>query len=408
MHSHDQAPTNGKLPTGQDPKFAGLKHDQDEWLRIHAEREVIHDSKMDDRRDAHRKHKEHRDQQIDLTTKVELERLGKLRNERSLLEPEITAGEEVAAKALASLGIAYDPETSSPSDVYALTKLHESEAAERAGVGGVHSSALGGATFLKWAGMAGSFALTTIGLGAVVFQMPPKHLFLNPVALVPSMFFAGVIVAGTFMMIHPTWKRAGTITAGRDEEKKRKATLSAVLVSVVATVSVAVLDAKAVLAINAAKALVDPEHAMPLSVAVITGFCLSAVYVIGASVVAFNDAFAAEATRRIEAEQRKHEKAEMDDQRHFVEVRNAIEALNTVAVLRKRRSVLDAKITELQAEFKKAVDEHYEGIPEAPDMAEEHKADLRMHKKHAKFAEWKVQAHDAIRRLNPNQDGENS
>ncbi len=394
---------NGKpqfvTPVDPDPKQAGLNHDIDEWLQTHAQRSAIHEARLDERLEEHRRHVERKNKQVDLVESVESERLGKLLTQRSLLETDLSAAHEVAAKALAVLGLEYVPGKTTVQDVYAITKLHEADAADKAGLAGVHTSALSGSTFLKWAGMIGCFVLATVGMGAVVMQVPPRQLFFNPIALFVSLMLASVIVAGVYITVHPTWKRAGTMAATKDQERAKKALLTAVLVCVVTVLAVATIDAKAIMAINGARALVDPAHATPFWLAFLIGCCLSSVYVVGTSVVAYNDAYAIESARRIEAEQRRHERAEMDDQRHFVEVRNAIESLNAVMVIERQLAELDPKILSVQQDLSRALDAHYQGVPKAPDMPEEHKADLRLHKKHALFASWKAQAQEATNRL---------
>ena len=383
----------------RDAKQAGLDHEIQEWLHTHAEREVIHEAKLDERLSEHRRHIERKGRQIDLVESIESERLQKLLTQRVTLESDLCAANEVAVKALAVLGLEYVPGQTSVQDVYAITKLHEADAADRAGLAGVHTSALGGSQILKWAGMVGCFVLATVGMGAVVMQTPPKQLAFNPIALLISMALASVIVAGVFLTVHPTWKRAGTMAASADRMKAKLGLTTAVVVSGACVLAVALIDAKAILAVNAALALVDPAHATPSWLAFLIGCCLSSVYVVGASVVAFNDAYALESTRRIEAEQRRHERAEMEDQRHYLEVRNAIESLNTVKSIERELDRLDPKIQEVQLALAGAIDRHHAETPESPDMPEEHKADLRTHRRHARFAGWKAQAQDATKRF---------
>lgn len=394
---------NGKpqfvTPVDPDPKQAGLNHDIQEWLQTHAEREAIHGAKLDERLEEHRRHIQRKSKQVDMVESVESERLGKLLNQRSMFESDLSAAHEVALKALAVLGLEYRPGQTTVQDVYAITKLHVSDAADRAGLGGVHTSAMGGSSLLKWAGMVGCFVLATVGMGAVVMQVAPRQLFSNPIAMLVSMALAMVIVGGVYMTVHPTWKRIGTMSASKDKEKAKVSFLNGLAISAVAVLVVALIDAKAIMAINASRALVDPNHATPFWVALLIGCCLSSVYVVGASIVAYNDAFAIESARRIEAEQRRHERAEMDDQRHFVEVRNAIESLNAVGVIERQLGELDPKIQAVAAGLNANRDEHYDSLPEAPDMPEEHKSDLRLHRKHAGFAGWKAQAQEATKRF---------
>ena len=82
-----------------------------------------------------------------------------------------------------------------------------------------------------------------------------------------------------------------------------------------------------------------------------------------------------------------------------MEVRNAIESLNAVGVIERQLGELDPKIEAVVAGLNANRDEHYSSMPEAPDMPEEHKSDLRLHRKHAGFAGWKAQAQEATKRF---------
>ena len=404
MSNQDRYRENGNPDNLPDPKQKGLEYDLMERLRHHDQAETDIENHLDEKAREHRRHVDRKNRHINLVENVESERMGKLLTERSLLEADMTAAEEVAGKAMADLGLEYISGQTTVDDVYAITRLSESDAADKAGVSGVHGSAMGGSHFIKWMGMAGCFVLGTVGMGAMVMQVPPKQLFTQPIALVISAFLSFVVVGGVYMMVHPTWKRIGTMAATRDVEKAAKARQTGILFSAIGILAVATIDAKAILAINATRALVDPAHAITFAMAFLVGLCLSSVYVIGASIVAYHDAFGLEAARRIKAEQTRHERAEMQDQRLYVEVRNAIEALNAVAVLTRRRQALDPKIKAVQDELQATLDSHYASIPDAPEMPTEHKSELNMHKKQAKFAAWKVQAHDALKRLNSDSD----
>lgn len=395
MRKSNETHTNGTLPPAQDAKLAGLRDDKEGWLRTHDKFRDEHGSTLATRRQEHTMHLLRRNRQLTVFETAELKRYGILLEERTILEGEVRAAEEVAVKAFGEICVEYDADKTTVQDIHAALKLPEADAADQAGVGGLHSPALNGSAFLKWAGMAGSFTLCTAGFGAIVMHISPSQLWTSPTALLPSLGMAAMIVGGAYMMVYPTWKRAGTMAAGQDEAKAGKAVRHGVLIAAVAAASVALLDAKAIIAINVARALVDPEHATPFWVALLTGCCLSSIYVLGTASVAYHDALVEEGASRIEAAQFNHEKSQYE----FVEVRQAVEALNSVGVLRRRLGVLDARIKETHSALKAMVDEHHGSFPEAPVMPAEHKADIAISQKHARFAGLKERAHNAMRRF---------
>ena len=70
-----------------------------------------------------------------------------------------------------------------------------------------------------------------------------------------------------------TWKRIGTMSASKDKDRAKKSFMNGLVLSTAAVLVVALIDAKAIMAINASRALVDPTHGTPFWVAFLIGSC---------------------------------------------------------------------------------------------------------------------------------------
>lgn len=372
-----------------------LGEDWKDILRTYEQREAQHHESLDRDRFAYDQYAARKLRQIDLIDQIESNHIAGLRQTRSDLDLEIMASHEVASKAFATLGLGYEPGKTKIEDLYSLTPLHESDAAKLAGLSGVPARKAPSMRFLKVAGMIGCLVLGTVGMGSLILQTPPKMLFTSPLFLLISMALAFILIGGATMVVVPLWKRIGIQKVASDIEKRPCLSLvSGLALTILMAVVVAVVDAKAMMAINASRALINPESVPGFLLCFLVGLALSAAYIIGSSVVAFSDAYSAEAASRIKAEQERHESEQLHDRRIHIEVQMACEALNTVALIENRRVALTNEIEVLEEEFKNAIAGQFAQIPLAPEMKEENRKDLRMQKKEARFAGWKAMAHD--------------
>jgi len=382
------------------PKLLGdnvaivLSDKRDDAKQLHLGREQIHVGKLAKKQRAYDTTTDAKHDVLSAAIKTELERVSNLRTRRMMLDTQITELHDVAGLACSQMGIPYIPGTTGPNEIYALVPLHESEAAEKAGLPGVLTDSVGGMKFLKWAGFIGCLTLGTFGMGALVLQTSPKMLMANPVFLMLAAGLACILIGGVYMIIHPTWRRVGVTKASKPDDRSTKASLvGAGMLTALSCLIVASVDAKAIIAMSATKAMLNPNSAPSFITTFLVAMALSAAYVLGASITAFTEGYSGEASRKIKAAQDRHLADQLEDRRAHVEIQHAIEALNRIDVCEKARKRLTAEIEAVEAELEAKLDKAYGAIPDAPELPDEHKKDLSILKKRANHEGNKVDAH---------------
>jgi|GEM_PF-6051709 len=387
-------PAEGTL---RDPRHDALHTGWLNHQRSYEQTEAEHHEKLGRERDAFdsmlsRKHK-----QADLVEQIELDRLQSMRTLRSDLDREIGAAQDIAGQAFANMGMAYVPGKSTVQDLYRTEPLAHSVAAERAGVPIAATMSDGLLKFLKFAGMIGCLLLGTLGMGALLLHIQPKTLFHSPLLIV-ALGLAFILVGGAYLTVTPASRRHGSLVASKPNEvvtKRSLVTLSALVAGVI--IIVALVDAKALMAINAAHAMINPESAPSFALTFLIAAALSATYVLGAAMLAFNDGLGFEAQKRIEAEQERHQDAYRKSQRNSLEVAQACEALNAVDVIETRRKSLDDEIRAVEQGLRQSLSDTYAGSSTPPELTEEQRKQLRFHEQEARFAEQKLNAYVAVR-----------
>jgi hypothetical protein len=389
MHNDDIANPTDHI---RDPQIEALSADWKDHLRAHERREAEHHDALDQHRVAHDSTVSRKRRQANLLEDIETDRLGSLRRLRSELDMQLLAAQDLAGKALANLGIEYRPEKTRFADILKALALPEAEAAKRAGVPIALTVNDRFLKFLKIAGMIGCLLLGMVGMGALVLHVQPTslfHSFMLPVA----MGLALILVGGTYLVVSPTSRRAGALKACDPEALATKLAVSGAcwLVALMCVV-VALVDAKAITAINSARALVNPDAVPSFFVTLLVGLALSAAYVMGTSILAFSDGFGFEARKKIEAEQAKH----LNEERNFIEVTQACEALNDIEVIEDRRTKLTAEIKDAEQEYRASLARIVRDLPVPPEMPDEHRRDIRLHHQRARFAGQKLTAYELL------------
>lgn len=324
-------------------------------------------------------------------------------NDRTNDQPEGTPrdprrdAQDVAARSFANLGLEYIPGKSTVEDLYRIEPLPLSVAADRAGVPVASTLHDGLLKILKYAGMIGCLLLGTIGMGALLLHIPPKSLFHTPLVII-ALGLAFILVGGAYLIVAPASRRHGSLAASRPNDpvtKRSLITLSILVAAVV--VIVALVDAKALMAINAARAQINPESAPSFALTFLIAAALSATYVLGTAMLAFNEGFGFEAKKRIEAEQTSHAESHRKTQRKSLEVSQACEALNAIEVIEGRRKSLDAEIRNVEQGLRQSLSDTYAETGAPPELSEEHRQQLRFHEQEARFAGQKLNAYEAVK-----------
>lgn len=227
----------------------------------------------------------------------------------------------------------YVPGKTTVADLYHTEPLPVSVAAERAGVPAASVMPDGLLKILKLAGMIGCLLLGTVGMGALLLHVVPSALLHSPLALV-AVGLSFILVGGAYLTVAPPSRRYGSLVASRPEEAVTGRSLR-VLCPLVAgvTVVVALVDTKALMALNSARAIIDPQSVPSFALTFLVAGALSAMYVLGTAMLVVSEGIGYEAARRIEAEQQKYVEAYRKTRENSLEVGQACEALNSVDVI---------------------------------------------------------------------------
>jgi hypothetical protein len=150
------------------------------------------------------------------------------------------------------------------------------------------------------------------------------------------------------------------------------------------------------MAINAARAMADPDSAPSFALTFLVASALSASYVMGTCLLAFNEGYADESRKRMEAAQIRHQRNYREHRQHTLEVSQAVEALNAVAVIEARRRTLNDEIRRVHTELRENLSETFADTGTPPQMPEEHRRDIRYHDLEARFAGQKLKAYEAL------------
>ena len=250
---------------------------------------------------------------------------------------------------------------------------------------------------LKYAGMIGCLLLGMIGMGALVLHIQPRSLFHSPFAVVAA-GLAFILVGGTYLIVSPGSRRLGALTIIRPDNPATKwSRLTVAVITVAAaTIIVALVDAKALVAINSARAMVNPESVPPFAVTFLVASALSAAYVCGTACLSYSDGYGFEGRKRLEGEQTKHAQAHRRDRRNSLEVSQAVEALNSVCLVEARRTDLNDEIRMAEGELRETLTTIFADTEAPPEMPVEHRRDIRYYDQEARFAGQKLTAYETL------------
>jgi hypothetical protein len=383
--------------TPRDPRHDTLYA---EWLtreRSREQREAEHHEALNRQRESYDSMVKRQHRQADLIENIELDRLQFLRSLRYQLDQDKVAGEDLAGKAFACLGLEYLPGKSKVEDLYAVEPLAHSVAAARAGVPSASTVSDGFLKVLKYAGMVGCLLLSTLGMGALLLHIAPRALVRSPLLIV-ALGLGSMLVGGAYLAVVPGSRRFGSLLACRPNDpvtKRSRVTLPALVAGLV--ILVALVDAKALMAINSARAMINPESGTSFAVTFLVAAALSATYILGTAILACSEGFAIEAAKRIEAEQAKHQEAFRKGRKELLEVTQACEALNAVDGIETRRKGLNEEISAAEAGLRESLRQAYTGVGAPPELSDAQRKLLRFHEQEARFAGQKLNAYEAVR-----------
>lgn len=381
-----------------DARLDVLDEDARSLLKTKAFREDTYQDSLNYRRQVHDSLQSKKLKQIDLVDGIETEHVRHLRQKRVDVAKNLDAAYELAREAFSDLGLVYDAEQSTIADIYAVTDLHEAEAAESMGLVGISKYSKVGFLIIKVLGMLGCMALSAFGLSALIFHISPQRLLSNPIFLPAAILVSFILIGGAYLILNSTWRRVGAMKAAQPEKMRTKVAFASGLgLTGLAAVLVAAIDFESIVAINATRTMLDPEHAQRPELVLLAAFGLSAMYVFGSSASAYSEAHADQIAGRVEAARKRDAANQLASAKQHVEVQHACEAFAQVIALRRQKQEITAEIERAEDEFHLALDQRHSAIPAPPEMPDEHKKDLRIQKKEVRFAKQKRQAHRANR-----------
>ena len=320
------------------------------------------------------------------TGEVEEARILEMRRHRADLDAEATASQDVALRMLAGLGVPYSPGRTGARELFEAPPLARAEAAENAGVPLARQTADPMLRALKYGGMAGSLLLGTFGMGALLLRVPPRSLPSSP--LLPLAAGLGLsLVGGAYLAVVPVARRAGALAAGRPGTPEARGAMGALRAMTAGMVGlVALVDAKALQALDGARALVDPASVPPFGLTLLV-----------AAALGHAEGYAEEAEGRIAAEGERHAREWREARREDPEVRQAVEALGYADAVEARRKGLGGEIESAGAQLKRLFGEAMAAAGSAPGPNEDEEARLRERALRARLAEARLAAHDRHR-----------
>ncbi len=374
-----------------------LKSSADEAKNVYKDRERNHLAKHEPQMKAHGKAASGLHSLLDGIIAQDVERNTELRTQRKTLDSEITAQHNVVGKCCGVLGIPYEPGVTTADDIYAVAEISEAEAADLAGLPTSTLAKVPGLDVVKVLAFIGCLILSTVGLGALVLRTQPKSLTNNPFSLAFALGLAFMMVGGAWAFVQVNWLRQGAAYAkDTNDAGTRKKMITLGVITLLACLVIAVIDAKAIIAMSASTALLNPDQAPSLLIAFIVGLALSASYLLGTSAMAFNAGYEAESVKRIDAAKRRNLEDNVSDRRQHIEIQQAIEALNEIKVKEMRREQLTKEIDASDKELLMKFEQISKAVSKTPDLSDEEKTDLRLLKKRFLFEKSKSDAHSQI------------
>lgn len=326
--------------------------------------------------------------------RIEAERLLGMRRHRRNLDSEATAAQDVALRALAGLGLPFDPGRTSPDDLLVPPTLPRGEAARRARVPAARVVEDPLLKWLKYAGLVGCLLLGTFGLGALLLRVPPRSLPTSP--LLPLALGLGCsLVGGAYLAVVPAARRHGARSAAAPEAPETRRSLIGLAALVAGTaVTVALVDAKALAALDGARALVDPASVPPFGTTLLVAAALSATYVAGSAMLGYAEGFSEESEAMVESERASFAEDWREGRRADPDVRQAMEAVGYAGTVEARRRQLGGEIESAESELRRTLREAMAAAGPPPAEDDGKGAERREREARARLAELRLAAHE--------------
>lgn len=245
-------------------------------------------------------------------------------------------------------------------------------------------------------------AALSLGLGFELLN--PKNLFGNAAGVILSLVMGGMVALGILLFLGWLWKIVGNkVGSCRPTKEVLGVLIPSVVVTTAILMGLAVLDANALILLNAARAALNPAFAIPTHIAILIGLVLSGIYVLGVSAASFADGYSATAKQTIEAVINTDEKQKQEAAKARMPVQLALGALANVKVADEIAQAHEDELKRADEAFKAERAELLASLPELPTNLEpEEIKESNELRDRARSADTHLNAHLAARRVGAN------
>jgi hypothetical protein len=284
---------------------------------------------------------------------------------------DLEATHRSASEHCSEIGVRYVPGKTTEVDVLSVPMIEEAEAAKRLGLPfgvGFNDRLL---RFFKPILTILCWLMSSLSLGLGFKILDTKKIFGNPTTVGLSLVMGGVVALGLLVAITSMWKALGTkIGAGRPTREVVGLLIPIAAMTAALLLGVAVLDAKAVILLNAARAALNPAFAIPMGIAVLIGAVISGTYILGLAGTGFAESYSLAAKKSIDAEIKGDENGKREAVKQTVLIREALEALADVKVAEQIIQNHENDLMRMDKEFKHERAEMLASVPVVPTTLE--------------------------------------
>ena len=369
--NHSEEPSEGAA-VDRTERVRSERHNS--AARVLESRETVHDERLQLRQRAVAELRQHFFDQINtLEKEYQVARAyTKQRLDRERLD--LDAACRSANQHCSGVGVQFVYGETTGETVLAVPLLEKAEAAKRLGLayGTGFSEKL--TKFTKPPLTVFCWLLASLSLGLLFHQLSARRLTADPLSLftsVLSLAMGGVVSLGLLVAMTWIWTPVGTKRGfARPGREVFWLKVWAVSITALFFAGLAILDASAVVLLNAARAALNPTAAPPVGLALLSGAVLSGLYVIGLAYAVFAGGYTVAARENIDSFVKENEKTEREKLRGKVPFQLAMEAVGDVKKADKAIEQLETQRGRQKQEHRREIHELVTLIPEIPTSLE--------------------------------------
>lgn len=287
-------------------------------------------------------------------------------------EFDVNAAQLSAGRHCSEIGIPYVPGQTMEADVLRVPALADADAAHSLDLPFGVGLSDGRVKLLKPVLMVFCWLASSLSLGLLFHLLEVRRLFISLPMLAVSLIIGGVVATGLNITITALWRPIGVKTGSRRTRTEVLRVLVPVaLITGTFFLSLVVLDAKALILLNAARAALNPIFAIPLGVGLFIGTILSGVYIVGLAGTAFAAGYDDAAKKSISAMIAADEQVKLEAAKKKVAVRLTLDALAQVKVTQAAIKSLKDSLKLADQEYSRERNSLVEALPKIPASLED-------------------------------------